>query len=122
MFKKAILWLVFVAVVLMLLFYYFGASRLDYALTVNGEEIDGLRGVAFATGGLLVAGLAVAGALALVALVLAGTSMVLLGVMAVFFLALLFAFSPVLVPVAGIALAIALAIRKRKDKSPHGAV
>ena len=119
MFKKTILWLVFVAASLMLLFYYFGASGLEYALTVNGEEIDGLWGVVFATGGLLIAGLAVVGGLALVALVLAGTSMVLLGVMAVFFLALLFAFSPVWAPIVGIALAIAFAVRKRKNKSPQ---
>lgn len=114
MFKKTILWLVFIAAALMLLWYCFGAAKCDYALTVNGEEIHGLPGVAFATGGLLVAG---AGALALVALVLAGTSMVLLGVMAVFFLALLFAFSPVLAPVVGVAIVIALVVRKRKDKS-----
>ena len=119
MFKKTILWLVFIAAALMLLLYCFGGSKFDYALTVNGEEIHGLPGVAFATGGLLVAGLAGAGALALVALVLAGTSMVLLGVMAVFFLALLFAFSPVLVPVVGVAIVIALVVRKRKDKSPY---
>jgi hypothetical protein len=112
---------VFAAAALMLLFYYSGAPRVDYALTVNGEEVHGLRGVAFATGGLLVAGLAAAGALALVALVLAGTSMILLGVMAAFFLVLLFAFSPVLAPVVGIALVIALVARRRKGKSPHDA-
>lgn len=114
MLKKAIPWLVFTAAALMLLFYYSGAPRVDYALTVNGEEVHGLQGVAFATGGLLVAALAGAGALALVALVLAGTSMVLLGVLAVFFLALLFAFSPVLAPVVGVALVIALLVRRRK--------
>lgn len=118
MFKKTILWLVFIAAALMLLLYYFGAAKFDYTLTVNGEEIHGLPGVAFATGGLLVAALAGAGALALVALVLAGTSMVLLGVMAVFFLALLFAFSPVLAPVVGVAIVIALVVRRRKG-SPH---
>ena len=117
MFKKTILWTVFVAASLMLLFYYFGASGLDYAITVNGEQISGLQGIAFVTGGLLIAGLAVVGGLALVALVLAGTSMVVLGVMAVFFLALLFVFSPVLAPVIGIAIVIALLVRKRKNKS-----
>lgn len=118
MFKKTIPWLVFVAAALMLLLYYFGAPRVDYALTVNGEEIHGLPGVAFATGGLLIAALAGAGALALIALVLAGTSMILLGVMAAFFLVLLFAFSPVLAPVVGFALVIALVVRRRKS-NPH---
>ncbi len=117
--KNIILWLVFVAASLMLLFYYFGASGLDYAITVNGEPIGGLQGMAFATGGLLIAGLAVVGGLALVALVLAGTSMVLLGVMAFFFLVLLFVFSPVLAPVVGVAIVIALLLRKRKNKSPQ---
>ena len=112
--KKIVPWLVFAAAALMLLFYYSGAPRVDYALTVNGEEVHGLPGVAFATGGLLVAALAGAGALALIALLLAGTSMVLLGVMAAFFLTLLFAFSPVLAPVVGVALVIALLVRKRK--------
>ena len=119
MFKKAFLWVVFVAAGLMLLLYYFGASSSNYTIIINGEEIGGLRGVAFATGGLLVAGLAVVGALALVALVLAGTSMVLLGVMAVFFVALLFAFSPLLAPVVGVAIIVALVVRKRKDKPPQ---
>ena len=118
MFKITVLWLVFVAAALTLLVYYFGGPRVDYALTVNGEEIHGLPGVAFATGGLLVAALAGAGALALVALVLAGTSMILLGVMAAFFLALLFAFSPLWAPVAGVALVIALVVRRRKS-NPH---
>lgn len=119
MFKKAIPWLVFAAAALMLLWSYFGAPRVDYALTVNGEEIYGLPGVAFATGGLLAAALAGAGALALVALVLAGTSMILLGMLAAFFLALLFAFSPVLAPVVGVALVIALLVRRRKGNPPQ---
>ena len=118
MFKKAILWVVFVAAAFMLLVYYLGAAQVDYSITVNGEQIGGLQGVAFATGGLLVAGLAVVGAMALVALVLAGASMVLLGVMAVFFLALLFAFSPVWAPVVGVAIIVALVVRKRKGNPP----
>lgn len=119
MFKKAFPWVVFVAAGLMLLLYYFSASRSgNCSIIINGEEIGGLRGVACVTGGLLVAGLAVVGALALVALVLAGTSMVLLGVMAVFFLALLFAFSPVLAPVVGVAIIVALVARKRKENPP----
>jgi hypothetical protein len=52
--------------------------------------------------------------LALVALLLAGTSLVLLGAMAFFFLALLFLFSPLLVPVAAGALLIALFVRRGK--------
>lgn len=120
MFKKAFPWVVFVAAGLMLLLYYFGASTSgNCSIIINGEEIGGLRGVACVTGGLLVAGLAVVGALALVALVLAGTSMVLLAVMAVFFLALLFAFSPVLAPVVGVAIIVALVVRKRKESPPH---
>lgn len=119
MFKKAFLWVVFVAAGLMLLLYYFGASSGNYTIIINGEEIGGLQGVAFATGGLLVAGLAVVGALALVALVLAGTSMVLLGVMAFFFVALLFAFSPLLAPVVGVAIIVALVVRKRKGNPPQ---
>lgn len=118
-FKKTFLWGVFIAAAVMLLFYYFGASRVNYSVTVNGQEINGLQGAVFATGGLLVAGLAVVGVLALVALVLAGTSMVLLGVMAFFFLILLFVFSPVLAPVAGVAIVLALVFRKRKGKSPQ---
>lgn len=118
MFKKAFLWVVFIAAVLMLLVYYYGASGIDYTITVNGEEIHGLQEVAFATGGLLVAGLAVVGVLVLVALVLAGASMVLLGVFAFFFLGLLFLFSPVWVPVAGFAIVIAFLYRKRKGKGP----
>lgn len=120
MFKKAFLWIVCVAAALLLLFYYYGASGIDYSVTVNGEEIHGLQEVAFATGGLLVAGLAVVGVLALVALVLAGASMVLLGVFAFFFLGLLFLFSPFWVPVAGFAIVIAFLYRKRKGKSPAG--
>ena len=118
MFKKAILWVVFFAAVAALLFYYLGAGQVDYAITENGERLGGLQGIAVATGGLLIAGLAVVGALALVALVLAGTSMVLLGVMAFFFTALLFAFSPLLAPVVGIAILVALVFRKRKDNRP----
>lgn len=116
--KKAFLWVVFGAAVLMLLFHYYGASGIDYSVTVNGEEIHGLQEVALATGGLLVVGLAVLGILALAALVLAGASMVLLGVFAFFFLGVLFLFSPVWVPVAGLVIVIAFAFRKRKDKSP----
>ena len=119
MFKKAFPWVVFVAAGLMLLLYYFGASSDNCSIIINGEEIGGLRGVACVTGGLLVAGLAVVGALALVALVLAGTSMVLLGVMAFFFVALLFVFSPVWAPVAGVAIIVALVVRKRKEKPPQ---
>jgi len=117
-FKKAILWVVFVAAVAVLLFYYLGAGQVDYAITVNGEQLGGLQGIAVATGGLLITGLAVVGALALMALVLAGTSMVLLGVMAFFFTALLFAFSPLLAPVVGIAIIVVLVVRKRKDNQP----
>lgn len=116
-FKKAFLWGLFVAAALMLLLHHFGVSGVHYAITVNGEEIHTLPGAAFAMGGLLVAGIAMAGVLALVALVLAGTSMVLLGVFAVFFLILLVVFSPVLAAFAGIAIAVALAVRKRKGKS-----
>lgn len=116
MFKKAFPWVVVVAAGLLLLFSYYGAGG-GYSITVNGEEIHGLQEVAFATGGLLVAGLAGLGILALAALVLAGASMVLLGLFAVFFLGLLFLFSPVWVPVAGIAIVLAFAFRKRKDKS-----
>ena len=119
MFKKVFPWLVFVAAGLMLLMYYFGASSDNCSIIINGEEIGGLRGFACVTGGLLVAGLAVVGALALVALVLAGTSMVLLGVMAFFFVALLFVFSPVWAPVAGVAIIVALVVRKRKEKPPQ---
>ncbi len=122
MFKKAILWLVFVAAAFMLLFYYLDAAQVDYSITVNDEQLGGLQGVAFATGGLLVGGLAVIGALALVALVLAGTSMVLLGVMAVFFLALLFAFSPLWAPVVGVAIIVALVVRKRKGNPPKNEI
>lgn len=118
MFKKAFPWVVFVAAGLMLLLYYLGASSGNCSIIINGEEIGGLRGVACVTGGLLVAGLAVVGALALVALVLAGTSMVLLAVLAVFFLALLFAFSPILAPVVGVVIIVALVVRKRKEKNP----
>ncbi|MFA6283443.1 MAG: hypothetical protein WC633_04825 [Desulfurivibrionaceae bacterium] len=118
MLKKAFLWAVFVVAGLLLLIYYYGAAGIDYSITINGEEIHGLQEVAFATGGLLVAGLAVVGVLALVALVLAGASMVLLGVFAFFFLGLLFLFSPVWVPVAGFAIVIALLYRKRKSKGP----
>jgi len=120
-FKKTFLWVMFVAAVFMLLFYYFGASAVNYSITVNGERIEGLEKVAFATGGLLVAGLAAAGALALVALILAGTSMVLLGVMAFFFVILLFVFSPVLAPVVGVAIILALVVRQRKQKNRQDA-
>lgn len=112
--KKAFPWVLFVAAVLMLLLYYFGVSGVHYSITVNGEQIHPLPGAVFALGGLLVAGLAVTGVLALVALVFAGTSMVLLGVLAVFFLVLLVVFSPLLAVFAGAAIAVALAVRKRK--------
>ena len=72
MFKKAFLRLLFFGVLFLLLFSYCGASGVEYSITVNGEEIHGLQGVACATGGLLAAGVAVVGVLALVALVLAG--------------------------------------------------
>lgn len=118
MFKKAFLWMVFVAALLMLLAWYFGASGGNYSITINGEEVNTLQKVALATGGLFVAGLAVVGLLALAALVLAGTSMVLLGIFAFFFLGLLFVFSPVWVPVAGVAIVLAFVFRKRKDRNP----
>lgn len=121
MFKKIFLWGVFVAAVLMLLVYYLGAAHVNYSISVNGEPIHGLQKIIFAAGGVLVAGLAAMGAFAFVALVLAGTSMVLLGVMAVFFLGLLFIFSPVLAPVAGVVIIVALIARKRQDKSTHDA-
>lgn len=120
-FKKAFLWVLFAAAVLMLLGYYFTAPGVHYSITVNGEEIQGLPGAALATGGLLAAGLAVAGALALVALALAGASMVLLGVFAVFFVGLLFVLSPVWAPVAGVAIVIALIVRKRSSTKTHDA-
>ncbi|MBA3004122.1 MAG: hypothetical protein FP813_09785, partial [Desulfurivibrio sp.] len=116
MFKKIFLWGVFVAAVLMLLVYYLGAAHVNYSISVNGEPIHGLQKIIFAAGGVLVAGLAAMGAFAFVALVLAGTSMVLLGVMAVFFLGLLFIFSPVLAPVVGVVIIVALIARKRQDK------
>ena len=119
MFKKAFPWVVCVAAGFVLLLYYFGASSGNCSIIINGEEIGGLRRVACVTGGLLVAGLAVVVALALVALVFAGTSMVLLAVMAVFFLALLFAFSPVWAPVAGVAILVALVVRKCKENPPQ---
>lgn len=119
MFKKIFWWTVFVGAALMLLFYCFGASRGNYSVTVNGEAIHGLQGAVFAMGGMLAAGLAAVGILAFVALVLAGTSMVLLGAMAFFFLILLFVFSPVWVPVAAVAIVVALIFRKRKGKSPQ---
>jgi hypothetical protein len=112
--KKTFLWVLFFAALLLLLFYYFGASGVDYAIIVNGEQLQGLPEVAFAAGWLLVCGLAAVGGLALVALILAGTSLVLLGAMAFFFLALLFLFSPLLVPVAAGALLIALFVRRGK--------
>ena len=112
--KKAFLWVLFIAALFLLLFYYFGASGFDHQIFVNGEQLQGLPEVAFAAGWLLVCGLAAVGGLALVALLLAGTSLVLLGAMAFFFLALLFLFSPLLVPVAAGALLIALFVRKRK--------
>ena len=118
MFKKTFLWAVFIGAALMLLFYCFGGAG-NYSVTVNGEDIHGLQGAVFAMGGLLTVGLAAIGVLALVALVFAGTSMVLLGVMAFFFLILLFVFSPVWVPIAGIAIVIALIFRKRNAKSPQ---
>jgi len=114
-FKKAFPWLVVIAAGLGL-FYYFGALQGNYSITVNGEELHGLQGAVLAMGGLLGVGLAVVVALALVALVLAGTSMILLGVLALCFLGLLFVFSPMLAPVAGVALVIALIVRKRQDK------
>ena len=121
MLKKFFLWGVFAAAVLMLLAYYFGAANIDYSISVNGEPVHGLQKIIFAAGGVLVAGLAAMGAFAFVALVLAGTSMVLLGVMAVFFLGLLFIFSPVLAPVIGVVIVAALIVRKRQDKTPHKA-
>lgn len=121
MFKKAFLWAVFVAAALMLWVYYLGASSGNYSITINGEEIHGLQRLAFATGGLLVAGLAVVGALVLVALVLAGASMVVLGVFAFFFLGLLLMFSPVWVPVAVVAVVLAFVFRQRKSKNPANA-
>lgn len=121
MFKKAFLWAVFVAAALMLWVYYLGASSGNYSITINGEEIHGLQRLAFATGGLLVAGLAVVGALVLVALVLAGASMVVLGVFAFFFLGLLLMFSPVWVPVAVVAVVLAFVFRQRKGKNPANA-
>lgn len=121
MFKKIFLWGVFVAAVLMLLVYYLGAAHVNYSISVNGEPIHGLQKIIFAAGGVLVAGLAAMGDFAFVALVLAGTSMVLLGVMAVFFLGLLFIFSPLLAPVAGVVIIVALIARKRQDKNTHDA-
>ncbi|MBU3937848.1 MAG: hypothetical protein KKD53_09960 [Proteobacteria bacterium] len=121
MFKKIFLWGVFVAAVLTLLVYYLGAAHVNYSISVNGEPIHGLQKIIFAAGGVLVAGLAAMGAFAFVALVLAGTSMVLLGVMAVFFLGLLFIFSPVLAPVVGVVIIVALIARKRQDKNTHDA-
>ena len=120
MFKKAFLWGLFVAAALMLLLSHFGVPGVQYAITVNGEEIHTLPGAVFAMGELLVAGIAMAGVLALVALVLAGTSMVLLGMFAVFFLILLGVFSPVLAVFAGAAIAVALVVRKRKGQSTQG--
>jgi hypothetical protein len=117
-FKKAFLRLLFFGVLFLLLFSYCGASGVEYSITVNGEEIHGLQGVACATGGLLAAGVAVVGVLALVALVLAGASMVLLGVFAVVFLGLLFVFFPVWVVVGGVVILMALVFRKHAGKNP----
>jgi len=114
MFKKILPWAVFCAAMFILFGYYFG----NYSITINGEEIHGLQGVAFATGGLFVAGLAVVGAMILVALVLAGASMVLAGLFAFFFLGMLCIFSPVWVPVAVVAIGIAFVFRKRKGGPP----
>jgi hypothetical protein len=121
-FKKIFLWILFVSAALMLLMYYFAVSGIEYSIIVNDRPVHGFPGVALATGWLLVVGLATVGALTLVALVLAGTSMILLGVMAVFYLALLFLFSPLLVPVAAVVLLVALFARKRKEKSPYDSV
>ena len=118
MLKKTFLLILCVAATLMLLLYYFGASTGNYSITINGEEIHGLQRLAFATGGLLVAGLAMVGAMILVALVLAGASVVLLGIFAFFFLGLLLIFSPAWVPVAGVAIALAFIFRKPKGGAP----
>ncbi|MDG4475368.1 hypothetical protein [Thiovibrio frasassiensis] len=121
MFKKAFLWVLIVATVLLLLGYYFGAAGVHYSITVNGEKMHGFPGVALVTGGLLAAGLAVTGALALAALVFAGASMLLLGAFAIFFVGLLCVLSPVWAPVAGVAVVIALLVRKRSNKKSHDA-
>ena len=118
MLKKTFLAILCVIATLMLLSYYFGASTGNYSLIVNGEEIHGLQRLLFATGGLLVAGLAMLGALVLVALVLTGASMVFLGLFTFCFLGLLFILSPAWVPVAGLAIVLAFIFRKRKDNGP----
>jgi hypothetical protein len=116
-FKKVFLSILCVAAVFTLFVYYLGVSSGNYSITINGEEIHGLQRLVFATGGLLVAGLAMVGAMILVALVLAGTSMVLLGIFAFFFLGLLLIFSPAWVPVAGVAIVIAFIFRKPKGNA-----
>jgi hypothetical protein len=118
MLKKTFLSILCLAAALILLVYYFGASTGNYSITVNGEEVHGLQRLVFATGGVLVAGLALVGALLLVVLVLAGTSLVLLGIFAFFFLGLLLIFSPALVPVAAVALVVAFIFRKPKGNAP----
>ena len=118
MLKKTFLLILCLAAALILLVYYFGVSTGNYSITVNGEEIHGLQRLAFATGGLLVAGLAMVGALVLVALVLAGASVVLLGIFAFFFLGLLLIFSPALVPFAAVAMVVAFIFRKPKGPPP----
>ena len=86
-------------------------------VTLNGEPVEGLAAAGAAGGGLLVAALAGVLALAFVAVMMLGTSVILAGVLACVLLTMLLAFAPFLLPGALAALALIWWWRRKDAKS-----
>lgn len=96
---------------LMLAWYLF-YGQTDFSLNFNGEDIDDFFGLGEALGGAFAAILAIGLTLAIVALVMLGLSFLLVGVLVLVGGCLALAFSPLLLPLMLVLLAVGL-LRKR---------
>ncbi|WP_394779244.1 hypothetical protein [Undibacterium sp.] len=70
-----------------------------WTVNVNGDTVDGFAGAGFAMGGLAIGVIAAIFAIALVGAILAGVSVMLMGIFAFVALVVLLALAPVVLPV-----------------------
>ncbi|HTD05033.1 hypothetical protein [Undibacterium sp.] len=91
----------------------FGSHDSGWAMTVDGDSIDGIAGAGFAFGGLMIGAVAAVFALGLVVAILAGVSLFLMGLFAFIALAVLLALAPVVLPVILLIAFIAFLARKK---------
>lgn len=113
--QTKLVYVLLITAVLMLACYGIASSAV-VSVTINGVAAQGFPALGMATGGLLFALLVTAVAFVVVTLVALGTSVVLSGVCILFLLAMLMAFSPILLPGAVLAIAIAWFARRSGSK------